>query len=98
MDVLGNRNLIVAIVQGNITNLYALLKEPGVQVNEPDQFGSTPLMWAVAKEDLEVVNKLIEYGAKLQLTNRFGDTVLIEAAFGGDDNIVNALIDAIYAR
>ena len=55
-----NRNLIVAVVQGNITKLDALLKEPGVQIDEPDQVGQTPLMWAVAKKDLDAVKKLIE--------------------------------------
>ncbi len=46
--------------------------------------GSTPLLWAVHKSDIEMVKALIAAGAKADIANNYGVTPLLDASRTGD--------------
>ncbi|GMF18686.1 unnamed protein product [Phytophthora lilii] len=50
--------------------------ESGVDVNEPDETGCTPLMWAVKNGRTDVMEILVDKNATLDLTNRSMKSVL----------------------
>ena len=56
-----SQNLLDAIKQNDFKNVQALVNNQNI--NEPDENGATPLMWAVYKCDLKMAQLLIEKGA-----------------------------------
>ena len=64
--------LHVACYQGNSEVAELLLRRPGVAVNALDIDGHTPLMWAAAKGNKELVALLLAKGADPNLTNGRG--------------------------
>jgi ankyrin repeat protein len=63
-----------------------------VNARQPD--GSTALQWAVYREDLAEVQRLLHAGADLTLANSFGATPLALAADSGNVAIIRALLKA----
>lgn len=63
-----------------------------VNARHPD--GSTALQWAVYREDLPEVRRLIKAGADVRLANAFGATALSLAADTGNAPIIAALLKA----
>jgi len=59
-----------------------------------DVDGTTPLHWAVQRDDPATVAKLLRGGAKPNVANRYGMTPLTLAAINGNAEIVNALLAA----
>ena len=77
---------------GDLEALERHLKN-GVAVDaiDPDR-GATPLMWAVSSGRAEVVQRLIDRGADVNIAGRDGGTALHGAAFLGHEATVEVLI------
>src|SRR5689334_5226679 len=65
-----------------------------VDVNAPQNDGTTALMWAVRYDDLETADLLIHAGAKVSSANRDGATPLQLAAINGSAPMLEKLIKA----
>ena len=87
-----NVNLNLAVLQGNLNAVKQHIKA-GTDLNEKDQFGSTPLIIAVTFGKNEIVKELIKAGADLNLTNNEGSSPLHIAAFFARTEIVKVLLD-----
>src|SRR5438874_10531458 len=68
------------IQAGDRRAALAMLGAPGVDVNQAQPDGSTPLHWAVYGVDRELVNALLKKGARANVVNRYGASPLAEAA------------------
>ncbi len=66
----------------------------GVDVNQTQPDGTSPLHWAVYRVDYELLDALIAKKAKVSVTNEFGSTPLAEAVKLADARMVKALLDA----
>ena len=66
----------------------------GVNVNEPDCDGDTPLMLAAAQGHASIVAVLLQNGADVSAHNDEGETALHLAAYGGHTKAVKALLAA----
>ena len=64
----------------------------GSNLNEKDEYGSSPLTIAATFDKTEVARTLIEAGADINITNNDGATVLHTAAFFCRAEIVEALL------
>ena len=65
-----------------------------INVNAPQEDGTTALHWAAHYNDTEKVKLLLKAGANPSVTNRFGASPLSEAALTGNTEVVKALLDA----
>ena len=84
--------LNAAALQGNLEAIRQHIKA-GSDLNEKDQFGSTPLIIAATFGKTEVALALIEAGADLNTKNNDGSTPLLTAAFLCRTEIVEALLE-----
>jgi ankyrin repeat protein len=73
--------LVIALTAGSLTAAA-------------DVDGTTPLHWAVQRDDAATVAKLLRDGAKPNAANRYGVTPLTLAAINGNAQIVNTLLQA----
>ena len=76
--------------------MVKLLIDSGVNVNLPNKFGSTPLVYAVYKGKMEIqydiASLLIERGASTNVKTRTGKSLLHLAADGGYYDILQLLL------
>jgi len=82
----------LAALQGNVEVIRQHI-EAGSDLNEKDDYGSTPLIIAATFGKTEVAKALIEAGADLNLTNNDGGTALHAAAFLCRPEIVRSLLE-----
>ncbi len=80
----------MAVVADQAVNI-ALLHKYGVDINQADSRGYTPLMWASMDGRLKAARKLIEYGADVHARSKDGLTALMYAQAHGYDEIVKLL-------
>jgi predicted RNA-binding protein YlqC (UPF0109 family) len=74
--------------------LKDLSKEEVLQkVNEPDEFGDTPLHIAAAAGKLLTVKYLVSNGANINAQNKVGSTPLHKAMIGGTKAVVEYLLE-----
>jgi ankyrin repeat protein len=66
----------------------------GVNVNQTQADGSTPLHWATYKIDRELVQVLLKKGARPNVVNRYGASPLAEAVRVANGEIVAMLLEA----
>jgi len=66
----------------------------GADVNQAQGDGSTPLLWAVNRQDYDVAQALLAKKANPNAVNYFGAMPLTEAARLNDDRLVKMLLDA----
>jgi len=84
--------LNIAIRSGHI-NIAAILIDNGADINTiSGDRGNTPLMDAAAEADIEILNKLIDAGAKLNLKSKSGQTALVLAVGRQAEDAAIALI------
>ncbi len=76
----------------DLTAIRAAL--PGADVNGADADGSTPLHWAVQRDDERIVELLIRAGANVTAANRYQVTPLTVACTNGNATIVSLLLQA----
>jgi uncharacterized protein len=89
----GEARLIDAVKAGNRTTLLALLKQHA-NVNAAEADGTTPLHWAVRRDDGPIVDVLLRAGANAKAANRYGVTPLMLAATNGSAATIEALVKA----
>ena len=82
-----------ACQESNFEIAWVLL-EAGVQKDERDEGGRTPLMYAAEAGSLEIVRLLLKAGADTDLTDLFDDTALICAARRGHVEVAQLLLEA----
>jgi ankyrin repeat protein len=90
--------LCQAIVDGDLEHVQDWCSQEGVDVNRRDYTGRTPLHLAVMASTLEIVNCLIDNGARLIARLVDGRTALHIAAARGDIGMVKALMDKSLAN
>lgn len=78
-------------VEDNNTGDIAKLLAKGADPDTPDAQGNTLLMVAVRNKNAELVDLLINAGARLNLRNRYGETAIMLASYQGLENIVEKL-------
>ena len=96
-DDANNLTLIEAASKGDIANVERLLRDSNerVKINSTNELGATALMLASYSNYPEIVEKLIEAGADVNLaTEKEGTTALMEASDRGHFGVVEKLINA----
>ncbi|OAL25983.1 hypothetical protein AYO22_04610 [Fonsecaea multimorphosa] len=76
----------------SLLEAVGLLLRRGADVNAMDDEGTTPLMRAVAGQQMELVEYLLSCGADPQHKQNDGETALIWAAATGDSKMVQTLL------
>jgi ankyrin repeat protein len=85
---------LIAATQRNDATVALAAIEDGVDVNGKAPDGTTALHWAVYRDNLALVERLIAAGADVSAANEFGSTPLAEAATVGNAAVINALLTA----
>jgi ankyrin repeat protein len=85
--------LLDAAERGDRAAVVRLLAR-GENPNTPGPDGTTPIMYAAANNDVELVRALIKAGADVKLMNQFGTSALTEAAIIGSAPIIDQLLKA----
>jgi hypothetical protein len=85
----GEPAVVLAVREGSMQVLDALLRYPGTNVDAPAMNGNTALMMAAFKHNKPAAEALIAKGAAV---NRPGWTPLHYAAASGDDDIARLLL------
>lgn len=93
MAYVGNTaRLCQAIVDGDLEHVQDWLKQEGASPNERDYTGRTPLQLAVMSSTPEIVQALIDAGARIVARMVDGRTALHLAAMRGEAVMVRALL------
>ena len=71
----------------------AILQAKGVQINQPDGEGQTPIFYAVVNKSLEMLQYLEKHGANLEHREMLLRTPLYFAASCGCTDIIRYLVD-----
>jgi ankyrin repeat protein len=85
--------LVAAVKAVDRSAVRDALRRPA-GVNRPESDGTTALYWAAERNDLEIVDLLLEAGAHPNTASRYGYTPLAMAAINGNERILSRLIDA----
>lgn len=85
--------LVGAVQRADMASVRALLQR-GVDANQPDLNGTTPLHWAVETDNLEAAQLLVRAGANANAVNRYGVTPLYPAALNGNARMIVLLLEA----
>ncbi|HXS26317.1 MAG TPA: ankyrin repeat domain-containing protein [Steroidobacteraceae bacterium] len=87
--------LVYAARAGDSAAALALLAaHPKVNVNQHTADGTTALHWAVYRDDVPLIERLIAAGADANAKNDYGSTPLSEAATVGDARVIRDLLKA----
>jgi ankyrin repeat protein len=82
-----------AVKSGDRATAISLLQQkPDVNATKPD--GTTALMWASRKDDLDLADRLIHAGANAKAANRYGVTALSLACTNGSAPMIEKLLNA----
>jgi ankyrin repeat protein len=93
MAYVGNTaRLCQAIVDGDVEHVQDWLSQEGADPNERDYTGRTPLQLAVMSSPVEIVQILIDAGARIVARMVDGRTALHLAAMRGEAAMVKALL------
>lgn len=88
-----NKDLASLIQEGDRKEALKQIRA-GADVNELQPDGTSALHWAVLRVDYELMEELIQHGAKPSVTNVFGSAPIAEAARMNDARMVKRLLDA----
>jgi len=86
--------LFDAAESGDHAAAIRLASVKGANVNAAGPDGTTPIMYAAANNDLELVRTLIKAGANVKLANQLGTSAITEAAIIGSAPVIDALLKA----
>ncbi len=89
-NIIGNELNIAAEI-GDTTKVKNLLKK-GVNINERDRFGRTPLIYAALNGHEHIINMLLESHADIHAKDHFDQTALIAAVNKGHVNSAKILL------
>ena len=87
------KDLPTAVQAGASKQALEMIRS-GADVNQAQGDGSTPLLWAVNRQDYEVAQALLAKKANPNAVNEFGAMPLTEAARLNDDKLVKMLLEA----
>ncbi|XP_066998257.1 kinase D-interacting substrate of 220 kDa B [Anabrus simplex] len=87
------RSLVNYIIEDNLTGLQNFLENKRVQVDDRDENGSTPLIYAATKGKLQFLRELINHGADVNAEDSDGWTALLCAAKEGYRDICAELLE-----
>ena len=93
MESHGHDCLLAAAARGDLFAIEGLIYG-GVDVNQRDIGGWTPLMEAAWNRRLQVVALLLKKGADPTIANEDGFTALMYANVSGDEKIIGLLKEA----
>lgn len=97
-------SLIKAIQNSDVDGVEKALEDERIDVNRRDDNGYTPLMYAAAKGNLEIISLLLDKGAKVSIVSKkpsgyntyneesFGDNALFFAARNGKTEALEMLM------
>jgi ankyrin repeat protein len=81
----------------NLMNILEILKlvikGTTAIINQANDKGVTPILWATCKDDLEMVKTLIEHGADIHKADNEGVTPILCAAYNNNLEMVKTLIE-----
>lgn len=89
---LANVELKDAVKNGYSESVQTLL-EKGAQVDQKDNDGMTPLMYAAEYGRSDIVQLLIQHGAQVNQQDKSGCTPVMSATMHGHSDIVKTLLD-----
>ena len=90
-----NKELLLAALRGQLDKVKELLAA-GANVNYwDDETYMTPIMYAVSRDHLDIVNELLANAADLTMADHNGATALHLAASYGHVDILRTIIDAL---
>jgi ankyrin repeat protein len=85
--------LLDAIKSGDRASAISLIQQKAdVNAAEPD--GTTAIMWASRRDDLDLAERLIRGGADVKAANRYGVTALSLACLNGNAAMIEKLLAA----
>ena len=85
--------LVDAAKSGDTAAAIAAI-DHGTDVNAASSDGTTALMWAVHRDDVPLVDRLLKARADAKAVNAYGATALSEAAVYGDVGVIKRLLAA----
>ncbi|KAJ4855810.1 ankyrin repeats (3 copies) domain-containing protein [Trichoderma breve] len=85
--------LHLAAYLGNVSWAKLLIKESSRAISRKDNYGRTPLSWAVNRGHRDMVELLLDHGARINVKDRSDLTALHVAVTGQHKEIVSVLID-----
>jgi uncharacterized protein len=77
----------------DLAAVHKLIKDHA-DVNLPANDGSSALLWAAYRSDVEMTKALLAAGAVVDAANHYGVTPLLQASRNGDVETMRALLDA----
>jgi ankyrin repeat protein len=87
-------SLLDAVRTGDAQSVRSLLRQKSTDVNLAAADGTTPLHWAVQRDDAPTVEMLLRAGANVKAANRYGVQPLAIASANGHAGILTLLLDA----
>lgn len=88
----GTSLLTWAVREQNYSAVRDILRCDRDFINKPDQFGLTPLHWAIYGDSDDIVRLLLNYGAKADIKDKFGQTSLDIAMTCGSPEVLKLLV------
>jgi ankyrin repeat protein len=85
--------LVEAVKAGDRAAALAMLAQR-VDVNPPEADATTALHWAVQQNDVELVDRLLRAGARVNARNDYGSTPMSEAAVVANPALLSRLLEA----
>ncbi|HYR85768.1 MAG TPA: ankyrin repeat domain-containing protein [Terriglobia bacterium] len=85
--------LVDAVKTGDRAAALAMI-EQRVNVNTPEADGTTALHWAIHRNDMDLVDRLLRAGAAVKTKNDFGAGPMSEAALLGNAVLLDKLLKA----
>ena len=82
-----------AIAYGRLISVKKFVEEKGVSVEQTDNYGRTPLFFAVDNNKFDIVKYLVEKGAQVDPLTKSVQTILQTAAKRGNQQIVEYLLN-----
>ncbi|XP_063002928.1 DNA-binding protein RFXANK [Elgaria multicarinata webbii] len=79
--------------QGELVLLKESLRKGENLLNKPDERGFTPLMWAAAFGEIEIVRTMLEWGADPHVLAKERESALSLASTGGYTDIIVLLLE-----
>ena len=89
-------DLIIDSPESEHEKYISVLAKDGIDINQQDTNGWTPLHFAVQENSILGVKELLRLGAKIDLTDSYGNTALHKATFEskGEGEIIKQLLRA----
>lgn len=85
--------LLEAVKEDNFAEAHRLLESGDIDTDDSEPDGTTPLHYAVERNDSDLTRGLLEAGSDADAVNRYGVSPMYIAALNGNAEIVSLLLD-----